>query len=44
MDEYKNQIKSELEEARNLLDKIINTPAMIENIEKAARLISGVIS
>ncbi|MFC2125418.1 D-sedoheptulose 7-phosphate isomerase [Bacteroidota bacterium] len=43
MEDYKNLIKSELVEARDLLNKIINTPAMMMNIEKAARLFSDSI-
>jgi D-sedoheptulose 7-phosphate isomerase len=43
MGDYQNLIKNELVEARNLLNTIINTPAMITNIEKAARLISDSI-
>ena len=43
MEDFENLIKDELVEARNLLDTIINTPAMMTNIEKAARLISDSI-
>jgi D-sedoheptulose 7-phosphate isomerase len=40
MENYQELIRNELEEAKNLLDQILNTPAMMEKIEKAARLIS----
>lgn len=39
----RNLIKEQLEESRDVLDKIINEPAMLEKIQKAAIMMSSAI-